>query len=358
MAIKQRTKNQISRHHDDVLILDSTNESIYTDGDTRNSEIQIKKKKSTNVPPEPVDSVDVVEIYEIVSIMREKGTVVYHINCKERCNITNDELVSLWRQMLVKWMYYVVDCCRLQRHAVAVAAYFLDVAILRDLCTTREEHQLAAATALQMALKTFDVAVIQLDKLVQLGRGFFNEDDVAEMEMKIICSLNWYLHPPTMYCYLLQYEQLVPTTDVDPDRKVLNTVLRIIAEEITLDERYIKYCPSIQGLAATMVALDFVPDVILPKRHREIAETRLTAMIDTKEDIKELSKVIKKIYKTLKKTEKFQVIIDATSANTKGAKMYRKAIQSAESNLNVTKLSSEQQSPRDVRKPKLRIKKR
>lgn len=350
MAVKQRTQNQIRPHNDNGVVLDSTNESIYTDGETKNPVID--------------DSVDVIEIYEIISTMREKGTMIYHINCKERCDIVNDELVSLWRQMLVKWMFYVVDCCMLQRHAVAVAAYFLDVAMLRDLCKTREDHQLAAATALQMALKTFDIAVIQLDKLVKLGQGAFTEDDVAEMEMKIICSLNWYLHPPTVYCYLLQYEQLAPVVQVDPDRKVLNTVLRIIAEEMTLDERYIKYCPSIQGLAAMMVALDFVPDVILPTRHRQIFESRLTAMADTKEELKELSKVIKKIYRTLKTTEKFEVIIDATSTNTKGAKMYQKAIQSVENNskkkqTQTKKLSSrEQHSPRDVRKPKLRIKKR
>ncbi len=326
-----------------------------TNGETRESRSPGKKRNA--IDSHSIGNVDVEDIREKILIMREKGTIVYHINCKERRNIADDELVSLWRQMLVKWMFYVVDCCKLQRHAAAVAAYFLDVAILRDLCKTREEHQLAAATALQMALKTFDTAVIQLDKLVKLGRGQFTEEDIATMEMKIISSLNWYLHPPTMYCFLQQYEELAPSSVTDSARRVLHKVLKIISEEMTLDERYIKFCPSIQGLAAMMVALDFVPDEKLPKSLRRIFESRLSAMAEDEEEPKVLSRVIKKIYRTLKSKNKFQTIIDATSAKTKGALMYQKVLHNAELNKKQTeiKIQYEQHSPRDV-KEKLKIK--
>lgn len=314
-------------------------------------------KKHNVVTVHARDSIDTEEIRERIVIMREKGMLVYHINCKERCSIADDELVSIWRKMLIKWMFYVVDCCKLQRHAVAVAAYFLDVAVLRDLCKTREDHQLAAATALQMALKTFDTAVIQLDKLVKLGRGQFTEDDVATMERKIISSLNWYLHPPTMYCFLGQFEQLAPSTMTAYAQKALKKVLKIIAEEMTLDERYIKHCPSIQGLASVMVALDFVSDEKLPSRLRKTFESRLAEMADEEEDPKELSKVIKKIYRSLKNRNKFQTIIDATSKNTRGAIMYQKVLRNAEksSKKKEQKITYEQHSPRDV-KTKLKIK--
>eukprot|EP00531_Pseudo-nitzschia_arenysensis_P012602 CAMPEP_0116120154 /NCGR_PEP_ID=MMETSP0329-20121206/3028_1 /TAXON_ID=697910 /ORGANISM="Pseudo-nitzschia arenysensis, Strain B593" /LENGTH=377 /DNA_ID=CAMNT_0003613913 /DNA_START=11 /DNA_END=1144 /DNA_ORIENTATION=- len=353
MAIQSRgIKNRIHRPQRTDDRLHPMNE---LDKETRESRSPGKKRNAVTVHSR--DSVDTEEIREKILIMREKGMVVYHINCKERCNIADDELVSIWRKMLIKWMFYVVDCCKLQRHAVAVAAYFLDVAILRDLCKTREDHQLAAATALQMALKTFDTAVIQLDKLVQLGRGQFTEEDVATMERKIISSLNWYLHPPTMYCFLRQYEQLAPSTMTAYAHKALSKVLKIIAEEMTLEERYVKFCPSIQGLAAIMVALDFVPDEKLPSRLRKIFESRLAEMADKEEDPKEVSKVTKKIYRTLKNRNKFQTIIDSTSKNTRGATMYQKVLRNAEksSKKKEHKVTHEQHSPRDV-KAKLKVK--
>jgi len=280
------------------------------------------------------------EIEEMTSVMKNKASSVYHVSCKERFDIANDDLVSLWRQMLVNWMIFVVDCCELQRHSVAAAAYFLDVAMLRDLCQTREEHQLAAATALQMSLKTFDIGVIKLDKLVQLGRGHFSEDDVSEMEMKIITSLNWNLHPPTIYCFFRQYERLAPTEMSDEGRETLDQVFNIIAVEMTMDELYIKFCPSIQGIATMLVSLDFIPDDCLPYRQRRAFESRLTAMIKTEKESATFSKVIKKIYRTLNQKDKIQTIIDITSTNTKGARMYQKALRKVEKKAKKTRPGS------------------
>lgn len=298
------------------------------------------------------------EMEMIVLRMKEKGSNVYHVSCKERVEIASDELVSLWRKMLVNWMFYVVDCCELEQHSVAAAAYFLDVAILRDLCETREEHQLAAATALQMALKTFDTAVIKLDKLVQLGRGFFTEDDVTVMEQKIITSLNWNLHPPTTYCFLRQYERLIPSAIGDPTRKILDNVTMIIAKEMILDEYYIKYCPSIQGLSAMMVALDFVPDDCLPSCLRRSFVSSLFTVTKVNQDSTVLFKLTKKIYKTLMGKDKLQPIIDITSTKTNGARISqmvpRNGAKQSQKTRPRSKSTQQQHSPRDV-KAKLKI---
>jgi len=304
-------------------------------------------------PSHSKETLDMNEIKNVISRMKKKGTMVYHINCKERVNISSDELASLWRQMLVNWMFYVADCCDLQQHSVAAAAYFLDVAILRELCQTREEHQLAAATALQMALKLFDVAVIKLDKLVKLGRGLFTEDDISVMEMKIITALNWNLHPPTVYCFIRQYERLIPSSITGTTRKALENITSVIIEELILDERYIKHCPSVLGLATILVALDFLPDGYFPTRLRQSFELRLHDVSRKKKDSSILSKVIKKIYKSLKGREKLQDIIDMTSPESKGARMYRTALLNVEKSTKKKNKVREQRSPRDV-KTKLR----
>jgi hypothetical protein len=356
MAIKPRINNHANRPRVTDSLFRPPNDTTQTDQDVRDVRSLCKKKRKTRQHPIASysgDTIDMEEIEAIIFRMKEKGSNVYHTSCKERFDIASNELVSLWRQMLVKWMFYVVDCCDLQRHAVAAAAYFLDVAMLRDLCRTREEHQLAAATALQMALKTFDTAVIKLDKLVELGRGLFTKEDVSIMEMKIITSLNWNLHPPTIYCFLRQYERLAPSKVTDLARKVLDKVTKIIAEEMVLDERYIKYCPSVQGLSVLLVALDFVPDDCLPSCLRRTFESRLYAMAKADEDSTMFSKVNKKIYKTLKRRDKFQVIIDVTSSKTKGARVYQRALRNVKKNTKKTRPGSkntcEHHSPRDVK---------
>eukprot|EP00537_Pseudo-nitzschia_pungens_P007487 CAMPEP_0172371158 /NCGR_PEP_ID=MMETSP1060-20121228/41412_1 /TAXON_ID=37318 /ORGANISM="Pseudo-nitzschia pungens, Strain cf. cingulata" /LENGTH=346 /DNA_ID=CAMNT_0013096683 /DNA_START=31 /DNA_END=1071 /DNA_ORIENTATION=+ len=308
-----------------------------------------------------VDDIDVEEIGQVVYRMKEKESNVYHCNCKERRDIALDELVSLWRQMLVNWMYYVVECCDLQQHSVAVATYFLDVAMLRGLCRTREEHQLAAATSLQMAFKTFDTAVIKLDKLVKLGRGLFTEDDVAVMEMKIIKSLDWNLHPPTPYCYLRQFERLIPTETRNSTKEVIGSVTKLIAEELTLDDRYIRYYPSTQGYSAILVALDFIPDDNFPQHLRRTFVMRLETSMKLDSDSPLVSRVTNKIYRTLKHADKLDKIIDISLATIKSTSNahYQEVLGNVEKNSTKTrdgaKVSEEQHSPRDV-KEKLRIK--
>ena len=126
------------------------------------------------------------EIRDILVVMKRLESTVY---TRHRFHSSDDdddvdELVALWRKMLIGWMYYVVDYCKLQRQSVAAAAFFYDVAIGNNLVDSREEHQLAAATALQLSLKTFDTAVITSEKLVQLGRGLFTKADIVDMEFR------------------------------------------------------------------------------------------------------------------------------------------------------------------------------
>ena len=114
---------------------------------------------------EVIDRIDFEEIGRILNTMRQQESSLIY-----RRRPVSQDLMALWRKMLIEWMYFVVDYCHLHRQSVAAASFFLDVCMSRGLCKTREEHQLAAATCLQLALKTFDTAVIKQEKLVKLGR--------------------------------------------------------------------------------------------------------------------------------------------------------------------------------------------
>lgn len=292
--------------------------------------------------------VDEEGIEQIVLRMRQKETTLYHNNCKERRDIAHNELVALWRRMLVEWMYCVVECCHLQQHSVAVAVYFLDVAILRGMCKSREEHQLAAATALQMSLKTFDTAVIKLDKLVKLGRGQFTENEVTDMEMKIITCLNWHLHPPTIYCFLRQYELLIPTEITDSTRKLIDDVTRLIAEESILDERFIRFPPSYQGYSAILVALDLIPDENFPDHLKNHFTTHMLTVAKIDSNSTPILKLKKRFHKTLKRSNKLQEIA-ANTNNTNVRNRILNDVKNCSKNSRDGIKGTQHHSPRDVK---------
>lgn len=204
-----------------------------------------------------------VEVHDILEKMKIQESTIY-----ARTPI-KDELVALWRKMLIEWMYYVVDYCRLQRTAVAAASFFFDVAVQKELVHGPEEHQLAAATALQLALKTHDSSIIKLDKLVKLGRGQFTEKDVVRMEQKILQTLDWHLHPPSAYCFLRQYERLLPYTIGQTTRQMISNVTSLACEVTLTDHNYLAYHPSEVAYAAMIMALEMIPHDDLPIVQRQ-----------------------------------------------------------------------------------------
>lgn len=232
------------------------------------------------------------DVHDVVERMRVQERTNY------RQSEIEDELVGLWRKMLVDWMYYVIDYCHLQRQAVAAAAYFYDVAVQKKLVETPEEHQLAAATALQLALKTHDSSIIKLGKLVKLGRGLFTEDDVVVMEKRILKSMDWLLHPPSTYCFLRQYERLLPATISDMTRTMINTVTSLACEVTLTDYRYLSYKPSVIAYAAMILALEMIPHDDLPivQRHCFLLKMSTIAELDSK------SKKVRGAFKDLKAT--------------------------------------------------------
>mmetsp|Transcript_13109 Transcript_13109/g.21111 ORF Transcript_13109/g.21111 Transcript_13109/m.21111 type:complete len:359 (-) Transcript_13109:85-1161(-) len=236
------------------------------------SESQVPERNNGNKMILPLSSVDMEDVQLTLDRMREKESTIY------KRDEVSDELIALWRRMLIEWMFYVVDYCKLQRQSVAAAAFFLDVAMAKGLCISREEHQLAAATALQLALKTFDIAVIKLEKLVNLGRGQFTEDDVAKMEMKIIREMSWMLHPPSTYCFLRQYERLIPAAVSESAREMIDEVTKLVAELTVLEDQYIRFDPSVLGFATMLLGLEMIPENVIPVYLRQCFLVRMSAV--------------------------------------------------------------------------------
>jgi hypothetical protein len=259
-----------------------------------------------------IEVVDMEEIEEMLRHMRVKESTIY-----ARDEVEN-ELAGLWRRMLVEWMYYVVDFCHLHRQSVAAGAFFLDVAMSRGLCITREDHQLAAATSLQLALKTFDTSVIKLEKLVKLGRDLFTSEDVTRMEMKIIQSLNWQVHPVSVYCFLWQYERLLPEEISPTTKEMISDATQLIAELSVSNEQYNTCPPSILAYATMLLALGMIgSEDILPIHLRECFVVRMSAVAHIDCHSSDVLEAFDCLRETLDHSNKRQALLESLATKTK-----------------------------------------
>lgn len=279
------------------------------------------------------------DTHDILMVMREKEAKIY------RRDFEPNELEAVWRKILVDWMTFVVDHCNLQRQSVAAAAFFLDVAMGRGLIESREEHQLAAASALQLALKLFDSTVIRIEKLVNLGRGLFTEQDVAAMEYKIVESLNWHCHPPSSYCFLRQYERLLPSTVPSSTRRMMDEITKVVVDLTISDHKYNQYSCSIIAYAAILMALEFLSFEDFPICERQCFVLHMS----TVSKLESNSTLVLQVFEHLKES------LDSSSQLESLLESLRKAHcdrahgpESDEKRRKFSSASAKLQSPRDV----------
>jgi hypothetical protein len=254
--------------------------------------------------------------------MQQQESTIYSSSRSENDN-NNNELQAQWRRMLIDWMFFVVDYCKLQRGAVAAGAYFLDVAVSKGLVTSAEEHQLAAATCLQLALKLFDNSAIQLGRLVQLGRGLFTEDDVVDLERKILVAMNWQMHPPTTYCFLRQYELLLPSSLSSNTQQMMSQIIKLVAEIATSEQTYTKFPPSRVAYAGLLIAMELIDHTDLPLHHRHCFVVNMSNVANLESKSPTVLKAFEELKQSLDKNSKLGDLINSiTKSNSLTNKQY------------------------------------
>lgn len=102
------------------------------------------------------------------------------------------------REQIVEWSFRVVDYFRIDREVVAVSMNFLDRYLSHRRCD-RNAFKLAATTTLHLAVKIlYPCKLADLGILSDLSRGEFCMTDVCNMEVRVLETLNWNMHPPTI----------------------------------------------------------------------------------------------------------------------------------------------------------------
>jgi hypothetical protein len=266
--------------------------------------------------------------------------------------LTHDPKLSLrvvdgsWRQKIIEWMYGVIDHCSLRRDSVAVATYYLDLCVEKGLITSRHEFQLAAMTALQLAIKMYDSTMVKLDSLVKLGRGQFKEEDVVEMEKKMLDALKWQVHPPTPVCFLRQFLRLLPSSVAPMSRYMLAEVTRFISEVSVCLYKFVKYPPSSVAYAGMLIAMDRIDEVMLPMWQRKEIFHVLSHVAKLDLSSPDILEIVEHLQHSLEKNVSLQELMKTIDAQCHDS--YTK-MRSNDYNQQIR--SSGEHSPRDVTNP-------
>jgi hypothetical protein len=257
---------------------------------------------------------DVAPFLDVLGVMQVQESTMYRRNDYLRQPEFSRILDGAWRQRIVEWMYSVTDHCSLRRDSVAVAAHYLDLCVERGVVESRQQFQLAAMTALQLAIKLYDSTVVKLDSMIKLGRGLFKEQDVVDMEMKILNALKWQVHPPTPNCFIRQFLQLLPQSISPQVRFVLAEVTRFIAEISTCLYKFVSCRPSVIAYSAIVIAMERLDDCLLPMWQRQEILSLLERSTNSDHTSPEIQQTAEKLQTALGKNVSLQDLMATIDA--------------------------------------------
>lgn len=144
---------------------------------------------------------DLEQIQDEVAAMQRQEETVY--------SRPKPNKQSPYRPFMVRWMQTVHDTFQLCPVVVSTALYYLD----HTPCSESPlDYQLCGLTSLHLAVKVHETRIFQLRQLLALGNAAFTEQNVLEMERRIVQACRWYLHPPCPEAYLFIFGKLFYTT--------------------------------------------------------------------------------------------------------------------------------------------------
>ena len=161
------------------------------------------------------------------------------------------------REIIVEWMYRVVDSFDIRREIVAQSTNNLDRYISR--CpVTAWTYQLATVTSLYIVAKLHRLHhQLSLAYFVKISDGKFTANHLLDMELKMLDALGWRVNPPVpslQSTYLLVFA--LPTTV--PKRPLIIELTRFLTEAILTDYYFVPFKASTISFAAIFTALDIV----------------------------------------------------------------------------------------------------
>mmetsp|Transcript_39672 Transcript_39672/g.95425 ORF Transcript_39672/g.95425 Transcript_39672/m.95425 type:complete len:378 (+) Transcript_39672:387-1520(+) len=168
---------------------------------------------------------------------------------------SSSQINELWREKICEWCYQVVDHFDFNREVVSVAMSYLD-RYLATRTVNRRIFQLAAMTALYLAIKLFEPGKLRMSSLIDLSRGYFLAEHIVTMEDSMLGSLNWRVHPPTPFAFCRDLARLLPRGVGPRARHDVGELARFMTELSVCDYWFVTRRPSSVALASLLNAIE------------------------------------------------------------------------------------------------------
>eukprot|EP00579_Thalassiosira_antarctica_P011732 CAMPEP_0201913776 /NCGR_PEP_ID=MMETSP0903-20130614/4138_1 /ASSEMBLY_ACC=CAM_ASM_000552 /TAXON_ID=420261 /ORGANISM="Thalassiosira antarctica, Strain CCMP982" /LENGTH=329 /DNA_ID=CAMNT_0048449041 /DNA_START=135 /DNA_END=1124 /DNA_ORIENTATION=- len=179
----------------------------------------------------------------------------------------SDQINELWRGKICEWCYQVVDHFDFNRDVVSVTMSYLD-RYLATRAVNRRIFQLAAITALYLAIKLFEPGTLHMSNLVHLSRGYFTAEHIMSMENTMFQTLNWHVHPPTPYAFCSDLMILVPGDITPCVRHDMQELARFLTELSVCDYWFATRKPSSIALASIINAIELQGPYLVDAKYK------------------------------------------------------------------------------------------
>ena len=163
------------------------------------------------------------------------------------------------RTKMAEWCFQIVDFCKFQHESVEIAMNFLDRYLFVDTSplNSRVLFQLASMTCLYMAVKIHEPEAMDPSSISALSRGTYSVDEIEDMEIKILNSLQWRVNPPTSFSFARQLLTAI-SDDVltAEEREAISHLTAVQLELAVSDYDLITVKPSTKAFCAVANAVD------------------------------------------------------------------------------------------------------
>ncbi|TSK31505.1 G1/S-specific cyclin-E2 [Bagarius yarrelli] len=160
--------------------------------------------------PSPLPRLSWGSSEDVWAKMLAKETKYKHSNtCLER----HPRLQPKMRAVLLDWLMEVSEAYRLHRQTFYLAQDFFDRFMLTQDDTEKERLQLIGITALFIASKIEEIYPPKLTELAYVTDGACHEEEILQMELIMLKTLNWDLYPETVISWMKLYIQMASVYD-------------------------------------------------------------------------------------------------------------------------------------------------
>ena len=213
------------------------------------------------------------DIAERIAVMRMQEETTYRVRDYLTESVQIRKLASKpvdedCRVKMCVWCYQVVDFCKFRRETVGIGMSYLD----RFLCTkqglealcNRKQYQLAAMTALYIAIKLHEPLEMETSLLADLSRGCYTEMEFVGMEQTILQALEFRVNGPTPLGFVQHIMALIPNTVHPTVAALIMDYARYQTELAVSEQSFVDIKPSEIALAAVLNAIEGMDTTLLP----------------------------------------------------------------------------------------------